>query len=247
MELHKRSAEIYHNARFKIYPNGRYSLLFSRSFIFREKGYESDDEILRENKGGSDIARSIRRARSAMSDIALSNEFKFFATFTLDQSKIDRYSMDEIIKKLNVWLDNNVRRRGLRYVLVPEHHADGAIHFHGFINDALPVVESGHFDKKRHKIYNLPRWGFGFSTCIPLYGEYEHAVRYCLKYIGKTGEKIGGRWYYSGGDLQRPEVIATDVDPEEYMNRPDLYQFDVPGVGRFFEIQGTVPLAENSI
>lgn len=32
---------------------------------------------------------------------------------------------------------------GLAYVLVPERHKDGAIHLHGFINESLPLSDSG--------------------------------------------------------------------------------------------------------
>lgn len=57
--------------------------------------------------------------------------------------KVDRYDASAVTRKLNSWLDNQVRRKGLAYVLVAERHKDGAVHFHGFFNDALPVVDSG--------------------------------------------------------------------------------------------------------
>ena len=64
-------------------------------------------------------------------------------TLTLDQTQVDRYDMAAITRKLNAWLSNQVQRRGLIYVLVPERHKDGAIHFHGFFNDVLDRVDSG--------------------------------------------------------------------------------------------------------
>ncbi len=62
---------------------------------------------------------------------------------TLDPARVNRYDVREVTRHLNHWLDNQVRRKGLAYVLVPERHKDGAIHFHGFFNDALEARDSG--------------------------------------------------------------------------------------------------------
>lgn len=87
--------------------------------------------------------RAMRRARAQVRDLALCTPFRWFVTLTLDRARVDRYDMKEITRHLNHWLDNQVRRRGLSYVLVPERHRDGAIHFHGFFNDALEAADSG--------------------------------------------------------------------------------------------------------
>lgn len=162
------------------------------------------------------------------------NPFRYFVTLTLNAEVVDRYDMPTITKRLNTWLDNNVRRRGLAYVLVAERHKDGAIHFHGLFNDALPVVDSGHHDTGGHRIYNLPRWGYGFSTAIELYGDYDKAVGYVCKYIGKGDEKIGGRWYFSGGDLRRPEVEYFDLSIRDAEEMENAYAFDIPEAGLSF-------------
>lgn len=212
------------------------------------------------------LSRAQRRAKAAVRDLALSNDFTYFVTFTLNAEKIDRYDIRQITKKLNVWLDNRVRRDGLKYVLVPERHKDGAIHFHGLINNALPLVDSGTIDrgggkprKPRsaaqrekwlseggHIVYNAPAWDFGFSTAIKLYGERRAAVGYVCKYIAKqitpdgTPGKIGGRWYYSGGDLRRPEVVYCDVESSDFEALTG-YEFVIPGLGakcKTFETEG---------
>lgn len=151
-------------------------------------------------------------------------------TLTLDAAKINRYDSREILRHLNRWLDNNVRRKGLKYVLVPEHHKDGAIHFHGFFNDTLKAVDSGHKDRQGHTVFNLPGWGWGFSTAIELYGERAAAVAYICKYISKAQEKIGGRWYYSGGDLRRPDVVWCDVDYSQMLSEADAQPFMIEGL-----------------
>ena len=199
----------------------------------------------------------MRRARAQVRDLALCTPFRWFVTLTLDRARVDRYDMKEITRHLNHWLDNQVRRRGLSYVLVPERHRDGAIHFHGFFNDALEAADSGTLSlpgsktprKPRsarqraewlaqgaHPVFNLPGWPWGFTTAIELYGEYPRAVNYVCKYIGKDGEKIGGRWYYSGGSLGRPEVSYEDISYREVAALPGAFTFTPEGSGLGFAL-----------
>lgn len=185
---------------------------------------------------GEDIERSMRRARAKVRRLALANHFKWFVTLTLDPAKVDTVDGAAVVKKLNAWCSNAVQRYGLSYILVPERHKKGGIHFHGFFNDSLEAVDSGTIKpptggkprKPRSKaqreewlrnggkiVYNLPRWTYGFTTAIELYGEYPAAVAYVCKYIGKEGEKPAGRWYYSGGSLREPETIYAEISPAE--------------------------------
>lgn len=174
--------------------------------------YDGWDTEAQERAAAANRARAQRRARVAVRDLGLCNEWAYFVTLTFDPGKVDSYDAAAVVRKLKSWLDNRVRRCGLRYVLVPEHHKSGRIHFHGFFNDALPVTDSGHKDAAGHTVYNLPKWTLGFSTAIGLYGDKAAAVGYCCKYVAKQQDKIGGRWYYSGGDLRRPEVEWTDTE-----------------------------------
>ena len=266
-------SEIYHTARLKTYPGGRVEVLVCENAIFGVDGWEAcgGDRApkarrrKRDQAQDHDVARAVRRARAQVKDLALCNPFRWFVTLTLDQSRVDRHDMGEITRHLNHWLDNQVRRRGLAYVLVPERHKDGAVHFHGFFNDALEAVDSGTISlpgQKRprrprsarqraewleqggHPVYNLPAWSWGFTTAIELYGEYARAVGYVCKYIGKGMEaspngdeapaKVGGRWYYSGGALARPEVSYADLNIRDAMEMPGAYRFDLPEAGLSF-------------
>ena len=193
----------------------------------------------------------MRRAAGRVRDLALCNDFRWFVTLTLDPAKIDRHDMEALTHVLNRWSDNRVRRKGLRYILVPERHKDGAIHLHGFFNDALPLVDSGTVSlpggkprkprsrKQREEwlsaggkiVYNIPDWSLGFSMALQLTGDYHAAVAYVCKYVRKQQEKIGGRWYYSGGKLQEPEVSYLDIGYREVEEMEGSYTFSVPGRG----------------
>ena len=239
-------ADIQHNMRVKIFPSGRVEALVSDAEVFRESGWEPADfgggeersEALSPTSPEDSLSRSKRRARSAMHDLAHANtDLDIFVTFTLDAAKVDRYDVATMTKRLNTWLDNRVRRDGLKYILVPELHKDGAVHYHGLLNSAaVKLTDSGTVTKGGAKprrcrsakeraalladgwqiVYNLPSWGYGFSTGIFLYGCRAAAVNYTTKYIEKSAAKVGGRWYYSGGALARPAVYCLDCDYDAF-------------------------------
>ena len=243
---------IKHTGKIIKYPCGLFDIMASTEADFGAPGWEDSGWKNATNKPdheehgrvcsdpeGEDLARSMRRARAKLRRLALSNEFRWFVTLTLDPSKVDSHSGEAVIRKLNAWCSNAVQRNGLRYLLVPERHKKGGIHFHGFFSDSLDAVDSGTIKRatggkpRRPKskaqreewlaeggkiVYNLPGWTLGFTTAMELYGEYPAAVAYVCKYIGKEGEKPAGRWYYSGGKLQEPKVEYVDVHPRDLMN-----------------------------
>lgn len=265
----KSASDVRHTARMKHYMGDQWELMVCSKPFFKEDGWEqsgwrkpaasgsresaakqSDAPAKPLQAAEADVDRSLRRAAAKLRDLALSNPFRYFVTLTLDQSKIDRYDMGQITKALNGWLDNHVRRDGLAYILVPERHKDGAVHFHGFFNDALSVVDSGTLDvpgskkprKPRsasqraewlaagaHVVYNVEAWPYGFTTALELYGDYPAAVAYVCKYVRKQREKIGGRWWYHGGKLNGPAVSYPDVEYREIAESGAGYGFAVPG------------------
>ena len=222
--LHQKFTDVAQNCKVKEYPNFYELCIASRDF-FLPNGWEEEKPKSSAPSGETDAAellrRSIRRARIAIKDIALCNDFTHFVTLTLDKEKIDRYSWNEIIPKVNRWLSNCVQRKGMAYVIVPELHKDGAVHFHGLLSGSgLSFLDSGKRTGKGQMIANLKEWRFGFSACIPLEGEYEKVCNYIMKYITKDTVKIGGRWYLSGGDLKRPKETITSVPYEDIPSEP---------------------------
>lgn len=242
-----------HYAKMIKYPTGEVDIIASSEPIFGSAGWESAEDYSqpkkyiplpadrKEESSQEDINRSMRRARSKLRRLALANDFRWFVTLTLDPQKVDSHSGADVVKKLNAWCSNMVQRKGLKYILVPERHKKGGIHFHGFFNDCLEVVDSGHTDKQGHTIYNLPQWSLGFTTAIELYDNYSKAVGYVCKYVGKQGEKPAGRWYYSGGDLKEPETEYLDISPADLreMFPAQSFEFCTP-VSKMAVVNGVV-------
>lgn len=231
-------------AKFVEYPDGSYDIMACSRKVFgpkREKAKNEaktaknepemeqkslfDEKVPSEKKErkakAADVDRAKSRARANVRRLALCNDFRWFVTLTIDPKKIDSYDAAAVTRRLNQWLSNHVRRNGLKYVLVPERHKSGRIHYHGFFNDVMEVIPSNKTDSLGHPIYNLPEWDYGFTTAIELYGDYHAAVGYTCKYIGKDSEKIGGRWYYSGGNLQKPVEKFVDITLAELMEMQD--------------------------
>lgn len=260
----KLQGEICHNVRIKEYPQGIIEVLTATRPVFREPGYESDQVSPRSapasepgpDKQRENVLRAVRRAKVTLRDLAMCNDMRYFVTLTLAADKVDRYDMRAIMRKVNAWCSNQVQRKGLAYILVPELHKDGAVHFHGFVNDAVGVVDSGTlsvpWSKRPRKprsvaqradwlakggqpVYNLPAWTIGYTTAIPLYGPIERAISYCCKYVGKQIDgggddlpsKIGGRWFLHGGCKHRPEVSYADVDLADFVPMDGAYEFGV--------------------
>ena len=233
----KNGNQIAHNGLVYSYPDGSSDVLVCTRPIFREPGWESawgTDQAkpvpAPREKGkkseGLDMERSMRRARAKLRRLALANGFDYFVTLTLDPARIDRYDSAAVVRALGRWADNMVRRHGLRYILVPERHKDGALHFHGFMaGHGLEAVDSG-VEWDGRPVYNLPQWTLGFTTAQRLYGDYHAAVGYCCKYIGKQGERPAGRWYYSGGALKEPAKTYVDMDFRDVEN---AVEFSIPG------------------
>lgn len=252
---HQRESDVKFHSKVKTYPGGRVEILAANRPIFGAAGWEQSDKWDSEKRkprdGSGDTDRAKRRAAAKIRDIALCNAFCFFVTLTLSAEQVNRYEIGPVLGKMRTWLDNRVRRCGLKYVLIPEYHKDGAIHFHGFFNDALDVVDSGVLKipgQKRPKkprsaaerqdlldnsaviLYNIPDWTLGFSVAMPLYGDYDAAIAYVCKYVTKAGQKIGGRWYYSGGALVGPEVSYADCCVDD-LEAQGAYAFDIPAAG----------------
>lgn len=216
------SVEVFSNARVKMYPSHDVFQV-SNAPIFRAPGWEARERSYDvPPKGeGKDKERSkesaMRRARASVRDIALCNHFTHFFTWTLSPEKIDRYDADAVKKVTMDFLKNMVKRKGFSYVLVPELHKDGAIHFHGLCClgelRAVPAVNAKTgklmYTDRGQQIFNLPDWKLGFSECVELDENYEQTCNYLTKYFTKGTKKVFGKWYFSSRSLRKKPDIAV--------------------------------------
>ena len=239
-------------------PDGTFKLVMVQSFsvpTFRSSGWEDrkpkkgsgadlsflDEDPTDDVDDLSNVERATRRAKINAFDIIMCNpSLDTFATFTYKpDDELDKSSYDDCYKKLGVWLSNRVQRCGLQYVIVPERHKSGDIHFHGILNSSALKLDRARSPKSGRAlssggkpIYNLADWGHGFTTAqiIGDQGEdREKVAKYVFKYMGKqTGQKIGGRYCLIGGrDLARPRYVYGDSAEELIGDQTARYDREV--------------------
>lgn len=162
---------------------------------------------------------SLNRTKNMFYSYARCEKWEWFLTFTFNKEKIGRYDFDLCSKAIRKFL-NNLRRVApdLKYLIVPELHKDGAIHFHGLLAgcDNLDFSFSGKFDKKKKPIYNLDNYKLGFTTAQRV-EDYKKITSYCAKYITKSlcESRKGKRRFYASKNISLPETFVTQVNKKE--------------------------------
>lgn len=175
---------------------------------------------------------NVKRAIDSIFDIVMCNEWNYFITGTFNDSKVNASEASEVLQPVSRWLSDRVKRKGLKYLLVPElHPTSGRIHFHGLINDSLKLSDSGRVMYRGEAyrrssltakginpdsfktVYNIDDWKFGYSTAIPVDNSAVRLARYVTKYICKDCRKIFGKFYWSSRNIVRePQIIYDNVD-----------------------------------
>lgn len=220
------------NARLKAYLF-KETVQVANTDIFRRSSYYEDENGNPPGRGydvpskgnAKDPSRSLeesqRRAKIAVQDIALCNQFTHMFTWTLSPELIDRYDRALVYKKVRAFLSNATQRKGFRYVCIPELHKDGAIHFHGLCKlGEVEIIQSLRKDGSKRRdnsgrlVFNMTDWSWGYSTCIELDEHYEKAVNYVCKYITKSDSKVFGKWYLSSRSLKKkPDIFPLEPVP----------------------------------
>lgn len=229
-------------ARVKFYPNEAdpVELMVTEDHIFnpdkveladtwkefstpRTKSEDEENEPRRSTDRDGSVQSWNRAQKRAYDYIRCNPSLDMFVTLTFDPKVVDRQSWENIISKINDWLDNRVRRHGLKYILCPEYHLDGqSIHFHGLMNESgLKLVNAvnprtgGKLYRNGKTVYNIEDFPFGFTTAIRVTGAEasKACAGYIFKYMRKQGgQRIGGRYFLAGGDLVKPAYIYLDLD-----------------------------------
>lgn len=167
----------------KKYNNNYYRLTY-HNYPIKNGGFEEERNYIKvENT--EKLSQSISRARTMIFDYAISNEFDYFVTLTIDKKKMDRYNLTEYIKKFGQFIRNNRKDKGskIQYLLIPEKHKSGEWHMHGLIKgineNELSINENGYLD------WNEYKKRFGYISLSKVKNNIAVA-KYITKYISKS-------------------------------------------------------------
>ena len=181
-----------------------------------------DSDTFFENDSATEKADcNVRRARSAITELALCNDWDYFVTLTLSPEKFDRHDLKAWQKSLSVWIGNFNRKHGckLKYLLIPEHHEDGCWHMHGLFAgvpaECLCINQHGYLD--------FPEYAerFGFIN-LGRVKDPVRVARYITKYVSKQlserSQELGAHLYYHSRGLARKELVAEYAVAEVPIN-----------------------------
>lgn len=181
----------------------------------RIAGFEAEVPEHREKNtaNGGKLSNNVVRARTAVQEIALSNDWDYFVTLTLSPEKYDRADLKKWQHDLHEFLHSYNRRKSedekVRYLLVPELHSDGiSWHMHGLIKGIrksdLVKNKNGYLDWSAYSDR------FGYMSLGEIKDK-NRVASYILKYIRKDFDKsitdLGAHLYYCSKGLKRAEVL----------------------------------------
>jgi hypothetical protein len=168
---------------------------------------------------------SLRRSKTNISDIVLSNRFDMWATFTFNGKKenekklglkatTDRYDVELCKKKMSRWLNKQQTQHGrFEYLIVAEYHKDGALHFHAFMHNYKGNIEKTTYRKHGRDVYRIKSYQLGISDMQYIEqtpDDYKRISSYIKKYITKDMPIFSGRKrYWCSTGLVRPDIIKN--------------------------------------
>lgn len=194
-------------------------------------------KLTKEQKIQANIDRSVRRSKERISDIIASNQFDLWCTFTFNckgcptpcknwipgnhcicpPEQCRRLDPDICKMKITSWLKRmKVKSPDLTYLIVPEFHEKGGLHFHGFIKASnAQLLKTGkkqnNKDILRFKSYTM---GFNYVIDISQESDTSHSkiAQYMQKYITKSMPQFHGKKrYFCSQGLDRPKVKVNGV------------------------------------
>lgn len=240
-------SEVYRRdiATLKKYREDYYKITLHK--MIRRAGYEAiegDSKGKKKAPAGNKgkLEASISRTRTAIYELALCNDWEWFVTLTLNPEYHDRKDLQSYKRKLSTWIKNYNRNHetNIKYLLIPEQHADGqSWHIHGLMM-GLPEEHLHEFTeqeklpikilieiKRGNKVYNWENYAktFGYIVITKI-RHLESVSKYITKYItkdlAKTRIGLNDHLYYCSQGLNRAETIyqghLTKELDEDYSN-----------------------------
>lgn len=161
------------------------------------------------------FSNSISRAKARIFEYAMCNEFTHFVTLTQDGGLRNRYDLKQYVKDFGQMvrdINKQSPHNRLSYVLVPEYHADGAVHMHGLImglDSRLYINEHNKLDWRDY------RKKFGFCCIEPIRDKNAcsaYMTKYVTKDLAKTVSEKGAHLFYASHGLNGREVVSKILD-----------------------------------
>ena len=87
----------------KVYPDMIKVIIYKEPMLINVQGGSKRNKEVVDEDYTPDVT-SLRRTKTLIKDIILSNDFEYFCTFTFDPKKCDRFSFASCYHKMSTWL-----------------------------------------------------------------------------------------------------------------------------------------------
>lgn len=192
-------------------PKQKYTMDTTARVLLSSNSVLSDKEQERRTK------KQLYAIRRQIKGYALANDFKWFVTLTYNPQKInssDYQVAKSTLSKWCRWMRDKYKK--FDYLLVPELHKSGAVHFHGLLGDipanfveAVNPKTGNPVIRSERQVYNLADWKYGFSDCEKIESP-QKAASYITKYITTAlltdKEMYKKKRYFNSQELKKPNI-----------------------------------------
>jgi hypothetical protein len=124
------------------------------------------------------------------------------------------------------WLHSQAKQWGkFEYLIVPELHKDGAIHFHAILKGYKGVIRlNGHKDRSGRPKYDFVGFRAGIAQATRIV-DLTAGLEYVAKYIGKEMPDFENKKrYWASRSLKRPTVLYNSKHVYTKQKPQNLYQ-----------------------
>ena len=224
MDKNRLAKPMIYQTKIKMYPDGSTVLtVYKNAKVYRgsaeKENRDFDDNVSLSSEPKTDEEKeyeklkNLWRIKTKIKDYILSNDFNYFWTLTF---KDDRYDYDLAFKKMGKWLEKMRKKYGkFDYIMIPELHKDGAIHFHGVTGGLNALIVDAGVKHKGAKVYNCLEWEHGFTTLTKIRSR-EKTASYVTKYVTKEMQNSivekGKKKYWCSRGLRKPDITFTDLN-----------------------------------
>ena len=154
--------------------------------------------------------QSLSRTKRNIRELALCNDFEYFATFTVNSEKCDRYTLNDVQNQIKKILHKIKRKnKEFAFLIITEKHKDGAFHFHGLIKGITDLYINNNGYLSSYIFDN--ELGFNSFSKIK---NYTKCCNYITKYITKDCIKNSHNQIYmcSRGLKKAVKEEFTNID-----------------------------------
>lgn len=201
-----------------------------------KSGWCKPDSDTSEKRKSESKRVSVSRSIASIRLLVANNQWELFFSLTLSPEKWDRRnptSVQQIFKEMS----RRIKRKqigkqkpykGFKYLVIPEAHADGSIHFHGFLHCFPPGMLLEYTQECIHsstplpqyivdkvtaggKLYHCPEWDdvFGYNILEPIIDQ-DRSASYVTKYVSKDiGNLNFPTRYWCSRDLMKKITVHS--------------------------------------